>query len=203
MSVSEILEKANDVREFLRNGGITATGGEPLMQPDFLLELFKTAKTKYRFHTCLDTSGICFTEKNKELYSEILKYTDLVMLDIKHIEPDEHLKLTAQKVDNVLDFARFVSENGVDLWIRHVLVPGITQNDDQLYKLGRFIGELKTLKAIDVLPYHDMGKAKYEALGIPYPLPDTPIPDKKDVINAREIVISGIRDTLKEQQKNA
>ena len=203
MSAKEILEKADSVREFLRNGGITATGGEPLMQPDFLLELFKTAKKKYHFHTCLDTSGICFTEKNKELYSEILKYTDLVMLDIKHIEPDEHLKLTAQKIDNVLDFAKFVSLNGVDLWIRHVLVPGITQNDDQLYKLGRFIGELKTLKAIDVLPYHDMGKAKYEAMGIPYPLPDTPIPDKEDVIKAREIVISGIRDTLKEQQKNA
>ncbi len=203
ISADEILKKANDVREFLRNGGITATGGEPLMQPFFLLELFKKAKEKYKFHTCLDTSGICFTETNEELYSEILKYTDLVMLDIKHIEPDEHLKLTAQKIDNVLAFARFVSENGVDLWIRHVLVPGITQNDDQLYKLGRFIGELKTLKAIDVLPYHDMGKAKYEALGIPYPLPDTPIPNKDDVIKAREIVISGIRDTLKEQQKNA
>lgn len=202
MSADEILQKANDVREFLRNGGITATGGEPLMQPEFLLELFKKAKTEYNFHTCLDTSGICFTEKNKELYSEILKYTDLVMLDIKHIEPEAHRKLTAQKIDNVLAFARFVSENGVSLWIRHVLVPGITQNDDQLYKLGRFIGELKTLKAIDVLPYHDMGKAKYEALGIPYPLPDTPIPDKNDVIKAREIVISGISDTLK-QQKNA
>lgn len=203
ISADEILKKANDVREFLRNGGITATGGEPLMQPFFLLELFKKAKEKYKFHTCLDTSGICFTETNEELYSEILKYTDLVMLDIKHIEPDEHLKLTAQKIDNVLAFARFVSDNGVDLWIRHVLVPGITQNDDQLYKLGRFIGGLKTLKAIDVLPYHDMGKAKYKALGIPYPLPDTPIPNKDDVIKAREIVISGIRDTLKEQQKNA
>ena len=203
ISADEILRKANDVREFLRNGGITATGGEPLMQPFFLLELFKKAKEKYKFHTCLDTSGICFTETNEELYSEILKYTDLVMLDIKHIEPDEHLKLTAQKIDNVLAFARFVSDNGVDLWIRHVLVPGITQNDDQLYKLGRFIGGLKTLKAIDVLPYHDMGKAKYKALGIPYPLPDTPIPNKDDVIKAREIVISGIRDTLKEQQKNA
>lgn len=202
MSVDEILKKAYDVREFLRNGGITATGGEPLMQPFFLLELFQKAKEQYNFHTCLDTSGICFTEERRDLYEDILKYTDLVMLDIKHIEPDEHLKLTAQKIDSVLDFARFVSEQGVDLWIRHVLVPGITQNDDQLYKLGRFIGELKTLKTVDVLPYHDMGKAKYEAMGIPYPLPDTPIPTKDDVIKARDIVISGIRDTLKEQQKN-
>ena len=202
MSVDEILKKAYDVREFLRNGGITATGGEPLMQPFFLLELFQKAKEQYNFHTCLDTSGICFTEERRDLYEDILKYTDLVMLDIKHIEPDEHLKLTAQKIDSVLDFARFVSEQGVDLWIRHVLVPGITQNDDQLYKLGRFIGELKTLKAVDVLPYNDRGKAKYKAMGIPYPLPDTPIPDKNDVIKAREIIISGIRYTLKEQQKN-
>lgn len=199
MSADEILQKANQVREFLRNGGITATGGEPLMQPEFLLELFQKAKTKYKFHTCLDTSGICFTEKNKELYREILKYTDLVMLDIKHIEPEAHRKLTAQKIDNVLAFARFVAENGVSLWIRHVLVPGITEDNDQLYKLGRFIGELKTLKAIDVLPYHDMGKAKYEAMGIPYPLPETPVPDKNDVIKAREIIISGISDTLKQQ----
>lgn len=199
MSADEILEKAYSVREFISSGGITATGGEPLMQPEFLLELFKKAKTKYKFHTCLDTSGICFTKHNSELIGEILKYTDLVMLDIKHIEPQEHIKLTSQKIDNVLNFARFVSEKGVDLWIRHVLVPGITQNDDALYKLGRFIGTLKTLKAIDVLPYHDMGKAKYKALGIPYPLPDTPIPTKDDVIKAREVIISGIKGTLKEQ----
>ena len=82
-----------------------------------------------------------------------------------------------------------------------MLVPGITQDDDQLYQLGRFIGTLKTLKAIDVLPYHDMGKSKYEALGIPYPLPDTPIPSKSDVVNAREVILSGIRDTLREAKK--
>ena len=198
MSADEILQKANSVREFLRNGGITATGGEPLMQPEFLLDLFKKAKTKYNFHTCLDTSGICYNDKNRELYAQIIKYTDLVMLDIKHIEPTEHIKLTSQKIDAVLNFARFVSENDTPIWIRHVLVPGITQNDDQLYKLGRFIGTLKTLKAIDVLPYHDMAKAKYESLNIPYPLPDTPIPTKEDVIKARETILSGVKDTLKE-----
>ena len=199
MSADEILDKAYSVREFLRSGGITATGGEPLMQPDFLLELFKKAKTKYNFHTCLDTSGICYTENNK-IYNEILEYTDLVMLYIKHIDADEHIKLTNQKIDNILKFAEFVSDTGTPIWIRHVLVPGITQNDEQLYKLGRFIGRLKTLKAIDVLPYHDMGKAKYKALGIPYPLPDTPIPSKEDVIAAREVILSGIKDTLKEHK---
>lgn len=202
MSVDEILENANSVREFLRNGGITATGGEPLMQLDFLTELFRKAKTQYDFHTCLDTSGVCFTNKKEAEYRELIKYTDLVMLDIKHIDPQEHEKLTAQKIDAVLDFARFLADNGVSIWIRHVLVPGITQDKDQLYKLGRFIGTLKTLKAVDVLPYHDMGKAKYESLGIEYPLEGTPIPSKKDVIDAREIIIKGIADTLKEIKKS-
>lgn len=197
MSADEILKKADSVREFIRSGGITATGGEPLMQPQFLLELFKKAKTEYDFGTCLDTSGICFSKHNAEIVAEILKYTDLVMLDIKHIDPTEHFKLTSQRINNILDFAKFVSGNGVDLWIRHVLVPGITQNDEHLFKLGKFIGSLKMLKAIDVLPYHDMGKAKYEAMKIPYPLPDTPIPTRDDVLHARKIILSGIRDTLK------
>ena len=98
MSADEILENANSVREFLRNGGITATGGEPLMQLDFLTELFRKAKTQYDFHTCLDTSGVCFTNKKEAEYRELIKYTDLVMLDIKHIDPQEHEKLTAQKI---------------------------------------------------------------------------------------------------------
>lgn len=202
MSADSILQNADDVREFLRNGGITATGGEPLMQLDFLTELFKKAKTKYDFHTCLDTSGICYTQKKDAEYRELIKYTDLVMLDIKHIDPAEHEKLTAQKIDAVLQFAKFLADNNVPIWIRHVLVPGITQDDDELYKLGRFIGTLRTLKAVDILPYHDMGKSKYEALGIEYPLEGTPIPSKKDVIHAREIVLKGIADTLKENEKN-
>lgn len=198
LSADEILEKAYSVKEFLRNGGITATGGEPLMQLDFLTELFRKAKTKYGFHTCLDTSGICFTADNPKKYYELIKYTDLVMLDIKHIDPDEHLKLTKQSIDHVLAFAKFLSDNNIPIWIRHVLVPGITQNDEYLYRTGRFIGTLKSLKAIDVLPYHDMGKVKYENMGLPYPLADTPIPTKDDVLHSKEIILSGIRDTLKE-----
>lgn len=200
MSADDILEKAQGVREFLRGGGITATGGEPLVQLEFLTELFKKAKEQYDFHTCLDTSGICYTDKSKDKYLELIKYTDLVMLDIKHIDPEKHKSLTAQKIDNVLDFARFLSDNDVPVWIRHVLVPGITQDDEYLYKLGRFVGTIKSLKAIDVLPYHDMAKSKYESLGLDYPLPDTPIPTKDDVIHAREIVLNGIRDTLKENK---
>ncbi len=197
MTADEILKKANDVREFLQGGGITATGGEPLMQLDFLTELFKKAKQEYDFHTCLDTSGITFTDKNRDKFDELIKYTDLVMLDIKHIDADEHYILTQQKLDNVLLFAQYLAEKNIPIWIRHVLVPGITLNNDYLYKLGRFLGTLKTLKAIDVLPYHDMGKVKYEALGMEYPLKDTRIPSKEEAIAAREVILSGVKDELK------
>ena len=196
ISADEILKKADDVREFLKGGGITATGGEPLVQIDFLTELFKKAKTKYNFHTCLDTSGITFSRKQLDKFNELIKYTDLVMLDIKHIDKQEHVKLTGMESDNVTDFAMFLSENNIPVWIRHVLVPGITQNDEHLYNLGRFIGNIKSLKAVDVLPYHDMGKTKYKALGLDYPLEGTPIPTKEDTLHAREIILSGVKDTL-------
>ena len=195
MDTKEILDKADSVREFLRGGGITATGGEPLMQIKFLTELFQLAKEQYKFHTCLDTSGITFTEKKRAEFDKLMKYTDLVMLDIKHIDPDEHVKLTSQRQDNVIAFARYLSDKGIPIWIRHVLVPGITQNEEYLYRLGRFIGTLRTLEAVDVLPYHDMGKAKYEMLGMEYKLRDTPVPTKDDVERARKIVIKGMQDT--------
>ena len=198
ISADEILKKADGVREFLKGGGITATGGEPLVQIDFLIELFKKAKTKYGFHTCLDTSGITFSRKQLDKFDELIKYTDLVMLDIKHIDKQEHVKLTGMASDNVTNFAMYLSENNTPVWIRHVLVPGITLNDEHLYNLGRFIGNIKTLKAVDVLPYHDMGKTKYKALGMDYPLEGTPIPTKDDTLHAREIILSGVRDTLKE-----
>lgn len=205
MDADEIISRYLRNESFYTTGGITATGGEPMVQIDFLTELFTKAK-EHGIHTALDTSGIMFPGVDAgeafEKVEKLMKVTDLVMLDIKHIDPQEHEKLTAQKIDAVLDFARFLADNGVSIWIRHVLVPGITQDKDQLYKLGRFIGTLKTLKAVDVLPYHDMGKAKYESLGIEYPLEGTPIPSKKDVIDAREIIIKGIADTLKEIKKS-
>lgn len=197
MTVEELLKKADSVREFLRGGGITATGGEPLMQLPFLTELFKKAKTQYRFHTCLDTSGITFSEDKRSIFDELMKYTDLVMLDIKHIDPQKHIELTAQKQDNVLAFARYLSDKNIPVWIRHVIVPGITLNDKYLYRLGRFIGTINSLKALDVLPYHDMGKIKYKQLKMKYPLEGTRIPDKHEAAAARDTILSGVRDELK------
>lgn len=196
MTAEEILQQADSVREFLKNGGITATGGEPLMQLEFLTELFRRAAEEYGFHTCLDTSGVTFCEKNKKKFDELMKYTKLVMLDIKHIDPALHKKLTSQKQDNIIDFARYLSDNGIPVWIRHVLVPGITQNDEHLYKLGQFIGTLRNVKAIDVLPYHNMGKPKYEKLGIEYPLKNTRIPSEDEAVHARRVILDGMKTGL-------
>jgi pyruvate formate lyase activating enzyme len=119
------------------------------------------------------------------------------MLDIKHIDPKEHIKLTGSKQDNIIRFARYLSDNNIPIWIRHVLVPGITDNDKYLYRLGEFIGTLNTLKAVEVLPYHDMGKSKYDALGMEYKLKDTPPATEESAARAKAIILSGIKSALK------
>ena len=199
-TAESILAEYDSVKEFLKNGGITCTGGEPMLQLDFLTELFEKARKK-GIHTCLDTSGIVFNPEKPEKFQRLLKSTNLVMLDIKHIDPEKHIELTGQKNDNILKFAEFVSENNVTLWIRHVVVPGITDDPVYLRKLGAFIAHLKTLKALDVLPYHTMGKAKYENLGIDYPLGDTPPMTKEGAVKAREEIISGMKEELIRMKK--
>ncbi len=194
MTVSEVLDRYEKVKNYI-TGGITVTGGEPLIQKEFVKELFLEAK-KRGIHTCLDTSGAGFKTDIKEDFKELLKYTDLVMLDIKHIDNEKHKKLTGVGNSDILDFARFISDMGVDLWIRHVVVPKITDKEEDLYNLGKFISQLKTLKALDVLPYHDMGKVKYESLGIPYPLKDTEPLDKEKAKWAKDIILEGIKDSL-------
>lgn len=196
MTVAEILEKYESSRHFYRGGGITATGGEPLMQLDFVTELFEAAREK-DIHTCLDTSGITFGRKNPEFLKKmdrLLASTSLVMLDIKQIDDAKHRALTGQSNENILDFARYLDEKQIPVWIRHVVVPQLTDQTPDLYHLGRFIGELSNVKALDVLPYHDMGKVKYESLGLEYPLKDVPPMSKEGAIAAKKIILSGIRD---------
>lgn len=197
-TVDELLAEYDSVKEFMRDGGITCTGGEPMLQLEFLTELFEKAKEK-GIHTCLDTSGITFNEKKIADYERLVKSTDLVMLDIKHIDDEEHKKLTGQSNENILAFARFLSDRGVSVWIRHVVVPNITDNDEYLFRLGQFLADIKTLKALDVLPYHTMGKPKYEQLGMEYPLGDTPPLDKQEAVRARNVVISGLKSELKKR----
>ncbi|MFR3730572.1 pyruvate formate-lyase-activating protein [Lacrimispora sp.] len=197
MTVEEILKQYESSRNFYRGGGLTATGGEPLMQLEFVTELFEAARKK-DIHTCLDTSGVTFRRDDKELLKKmerLLESTSLVMLDLKHIDSEKHKPLTGHSNDNILDFARYLDEKSVPVWIRHVVVPGITDHASDLYRLGRFIGELKNVKALDVLPYHDMGKVKYESLGMDYPLKDVPPLSQEEGIAAKKIILSGIRDT--------
>ncbi|MDY3030605.1 MAG: pyruvate formate-lyase-activating protein [Clostridia bacterium] len=175
------------------SGGITVTGGEPLLQIDFVTELFTLAK-KAGVHTCLDTSGITFDKENAK-FDRLVEVTDLVMLDIKHIDSERHKVLTSHSNENILDFAKYLEEKNVPVWIRHVVVPGITDREEYLFRLGEFLGTLKNIKALDVLPYHTMGRSKYENLGIPYPLEGIEPMDKQGALAAREIILNGMRST--------
>ena len=195
MEVSEVIADYERNASFYKDGGITVPGGEPMMQIDFLIELFTEAK-KRGIHTCIDTSGIAFHPENTQYLVKVdtlLSLTDLVMLDIKHIDPEKHLALTEQPNHNILAFAQYIADHNVDIWIRHVVVPTLTDDDEYLYKLGYFIGGLKTLKALDVLPYHTMGKSKYENLGMDYKLKDIE-PMEKSLIPAKKaVILDGIK----------
>ena len=191
MSVDEILNKYDSVKEFCK-GGITVTGGEPLVQKNFVTELFKKAKER-NIHTALDTSGILFSSEKKEEFEELLKYTDLVLLDIKHIDNSEHIKLTKHSNKNILEFAKYLSEIDKPVWIRHVVVPTLTYNEHYLKELGKFLSGLKNIKALDVLPYHNMAETKYESLGIKYPLKGIPQLTKEEAIDARNIILKAYK----------
>ena len=195
MSVDEILKAYEKNKPFYKAGGLTVSGGEPLMQIDFIIELFEAAKEK-NINTCLDTSGITFNEGSSELlakFDRLVKVTDLVMLDIKHINLEQHLKLAKQPNTQILKFAKYLESKNVDIWIRHVVVPTITDDEKYLFELGYFIGGLTNLKALDVLPYHTMGKVKYEELGMDYPLKDLQDMGKEEAIKAKKSIIEGIK----------
>ncbi len=198
LSVEEILNQYDSVKEFCK-GGITVTGGEPLLQIDFVTELFKIAKAK-NIHTALDTSGILFNPDNTARMDDLMKYTDLVLLDIKHIDNDEHIKLTTQPNRNILEFAKYLSNIKKPAWIRHVVVPGINDKEEYFEKLGEFMGSLNNIKALDVLPYHDMAIPKYENLGIDYKLKGVPPLSKDDAIKARNIIIDAYKKTKIKQK---
>lgn len=202
MEASEIIAQYERNRPFYKGGGITVTGGEPLMQVDFLIELFSLAKEK-DIHTCIDTSGIAYNPNNKafiEKLDKLMALTDLVMLDIKHIDPVKHKELTQQPNDGILAFCEYLNDRKVDMWIRHVVVPTITDDDEYLYKLGYFIGGFTNVKALDVLPYHTMGKAKYEQLGMEYKLDGIPAMDKNKVIEKKQVILQGIKDRRSETE---
>jgi pyruvate formate lyase activating enzyme len=196
-TADEILVQYESVKEFCR-GGITVTGGEPLMQIDFIIDLFKKANAK-NIHTALDTSGVLFNPDNTIKIDELLKYTDLVLLDIKHIDDIEHKKLTGHSNKNILAFAKYLSEKNIPIWVRHVVVPGLNNKEIYLKQLGEFIGTLDNVKALDVLPYHNMAIPKYENLKIPYPLKDVPPLTKEEAINSRNIILNAYKKVKNKQ----
>lgn len=189
-TADELLAKAVRYKPYWGdNGGITVSGGEPLLQIDFLLDLFKKAKDM-GINTCIDTSGSPYTEEEPyhSKFVELMKYTDLVMLDIKHIDPEGHLILTKRKNDNILKLATTLSDMGIKMWIRHVLVPERNDKDEYLVRLREFIDTLKTVEKVEVLPYHTLGVHKWKTLGIPYELEGIDPPTKDRVENARRIL---------------
>ena len=190
MTPQEVLKTAMRYKAYWKQtGGITVSGGEALLQIDFVTELFKLAKEK-GVNTCLDTSGNPFTVEEPFFgkFNELMKYTDLFMLDIKHIDDEEHKKLTGQTNKNILDMAQYLSKNGKKMWICHVLVPGITTDERYLNQLREFIDTLKTVDRVEVLPYHTLGVFKWKELGIPYQLEGVEPPTEEQIECAKRIL---------------
>ncbi len=198
MSADGVLAEYEKNRAFYQKGGITVSGGEPLLQTDFLIDLFRKAHAR-GIHTALDTSGITFSESTKEKLRELLSYTSLLMLDIKHIDPARHKALTGHSNEKILEFARFADSLDTPIWIRHVIVKGYTDSPEDLIALGEFIGTLKNLKALDVLPYHTMGRQKYKELELDYPLGDMPALSNSEALIARDKILEGIAHSRKKR----
>ena len=189
-SVDDVLSQALRYRSYWgEKGGITVSGGEALLQIQPLTELFHKAKD-LGINTCLDTSAQPFSRKDGRFlaFEALMKYTDLVLLDIKHIDNDAHKRLTGWENENILDCARYLSDIHKPVWIRQVLVPGINDDDESLHRLRSFIDTLSNVERVEVLPYHDLGVYKWEQLGIPYKLTDVKPPTEESVLHARKIL---------------
>lgn len=187
---ADTLAKAMRYKSYWKDkGGITVSGGEALLQIDYVTELFKLAKAK-GVNTTLDTSGNPFTREEPffSKFNELMKYTDLFMLDIKHINNAKHKELTLCENNNILDMAQYLSDNNKDMWIRHVLVPGHTDDEKDLEELGRFVRGLKSVKRFEILPYHTLGVFKWEELGVDYTLNDVNSPSKEEIERADKIL---------------
>jgi len=186
----KLIQKALRYKTYWKDtGGITVSGGEPLLQLDFLLELFTIAKEN-NISTVLDTSGQPFSTDEKWLkkFEKLIGMTDLIILDIKAMDEKLHKELTGHKNTNILEMAKYLSENGHKMWLRHVLVPGVTDSEGELKKLKDFSDSLETVEKIEILPYHTLGMAKWEKLGIDYPLKDVPTPTDAEIKKAEEIL---------------
>ena len=172
VTVAEVLERFERNRPFYKSGGITVTGGEPMAQPNFVAALFEEAHRAPagRIHTCLDTSAATFSEEHAEHFSRLLDATDMVLLDIKTSDAALHESLCGMPASHALELGDELARRGIPTLVRHVIVPGLTDSEEECAAVGRIIGDWDNVVGLDFLPYHTLGRTKYEKLGIPYPL---------------------------------
>ena len=191
--VEALVKKALRCKPYWKNGGgVTVSGGEPLMQLDFLIELFTQLKSE-GVHTVIDTSGAPFTREEPFFgrFEKLMSLTDLLLVDIKHIDAEKHKELTGRPNENILDMLRYLSDIGKPVWIRHVLVPGISDDDEYLTRTREFIDTLTNVERVEVLPYHTLGVPKWEKLGYEYKLGDTKPPTQERIANAKKLLKTG------------
>ena len=178
----ETMHEIKKVRGFIKSGGVTVSGGEPLMQPEYILELFKLCKED-GLHTAIDTSGYLLNGRIKE----VLEYTDLVLLDIKQIDPEKYKALTSVSLKPTLDFLKYLSEINKPVWLRYVLVPGYTDNEKDLEAWAKFVSNFKNVERVDILPFHQMGGHKWKEVNKVYQLENVLAPTNEEVKKAEEI----------------
>lgn len=182
LSPEEVYDEFDKVRNFVR-GGITISGGEPMLQAEFILDLFKLCK-KNGIHTAIDTSGIYLNDKVKE----VLEYTDLVLLDIKHIDPEKYKELTSAPLEPTLKFMEYLSSINKTTWVRYVLVPGYTDDEQDIHNWAKYVSQFKNVQQVEVLPFHQMATHKWEQLNIPYRLKDVQSPTNEAKDRAEAII---------------
>ncbi len=194
MTVEDVLSEIEPYINYYRSsgGGLTVSGGEPSLQARFVAELFKEVKSRWNLHTTLDSNGFNDADKIRDL----LDVTDLVLLDIKHIDDEKHIKLTAKSNERTLKTAEWLSEHGHKMWIRHVYVPGIHNEEEDLVRLGQFIGTLQGVEKFEILPYHQMGIYKWKELGIDYPLEGVSSPSEEEVQRAYRLIEEGRKQSI-------
>ncbi|MCL2201213.1 MAG: pyruvate formate-lyase-activating protein [Oscillospiraceae bacterium] len=188
-TVPELVEDVLNYKSYMQfsGGGFTACGGEPLLQAEFVAELFRQLK-KNGIHTCLDTSGSIELSKAEEL----LSVTDLVLLDIKSLNPKTYKELTGADIENSLKFAKYLSKHNIPTWIRHVVIPGLTDEEEDIRKLAEFVKSMKNVEKVELLPFHKMGEEKWENLDPPYQLKDIPIPSAEKMKALKDIISAAL-----------
>ena len=181
-SPEEALKEILKVKGFIKKGGVTASGGEPLLQCEFLYEFFTLCRAE-KLHTAVDTSGCVFNDNVKKL----MEVTDLVLLDIKHIDPDKYKFISSGDLNPTLEFLSYLGSIKKTVWLRYVLVPGLSDSPEDLHNWAKYVSKFDNVERVDVLPFHQAGSFKWKELGLEYSLTDTPVPTLEEVRRAKEI----------------